>query len=119
VDSTGQVHWHDIILTAQVLSTVADLFEHKNFTQVILGDQTRSRYWQQQLQQYLPPGINIQRVDERYSSLEARQRYWQLYPPRGWQRLIPLGLRQPPRPVDDLVAIILVERFLQRLSCSE
>jgi hypothetical protein len=55
------------------------------------------------------------RVDERYSSLQARDRYWQLFPPRGLVRLLPIGLREPPRPVDDIVAILLVERYLDAL----
>ncbi|HBB34174.1 MAG TPA: resolvase, partial [Cyanobacteria bacterium UBA9273] len=41
-----------------------------------------------------------------------RDRYWQMYPPKGLQRLIPKGMRQPPRPVDDIVAILLIERYL-------
>jgi RNase H-fold protein (predicted Holliday junction resolvase) len=52
-------------------------------------------------------------VDERYSTLEARDRYWQMYPPKGIERLIPQGLRQPPRPIDDIVAILLIERYLE------
>ncbi|MDE5111236.1 MAG: resolvase, partial [Trichodesmium sp. St7_bin2_1] len=47
-----------------------------------------------------------------YSSLEARERYWQIYPPRGFVRLIPPGMRIPPKPIDDIVAIILIERYL-------
>jgi hypothetical protein len=55
-------------------------------------------------------------VDERYSSLEARDRYWQMYPPKGITSLIPQGFRQPPRPIDDIVAILLIERYLKRAS---
>ncbi|MGA1285815.1 MAG: resolvase, partial [Prochlorothrix sp.] len=31
-------------------------------------------------------------------------------------RLIPQGLRQPPRPIDDIVAILLIERYLKAQS---
>jgi hypothetical protein len=51
-------------------------------------------------------------VDERSSSQQARQRYWDLYPARGCQRLVPRGMRTPPRPIDDIVALILLERYL-------
>jgi len=51
-------------------------------------------------------------VDERYSSLE---RAIAIGRPRGFFRLLPRGLRQPPRPVDDIVAILLIERYLERL----
>ncbi len=54
-------------------------------------------------------------VDERYSTLEARDRYWKMYPPKGLYHLIPQSLRPIPRPVDDIVAILLIERYLERL----
>ena len=62
------------------------------------------------------PDLLISLVDERYSSLEARDRYWQMYPPNWLIRFIPHGMRQPPRPIDDIVAIILIERYLARQS---
>ena len=93
VDEQRSIYWHQVVSTLQVLAT-------------------GSKAWQQKLQAILPPALAIILVDERYSSLEARSRYWELYPPHFWQKLIPLGLRQPPRPVDDIVAIVLVERFL-------
>lgn len=78
---------------------------------VVLGNQTLSKVWQAELTTLLPQWSLVV-VDERYSSQEARQRYWQYYPARGWQALLPQGLRVPPRPVDDIVAVILIERWL-------
>ena len=43
--------------------------------------------------QSLSPEIEIVRVDERFSSLEAKERYWEMYPPTGLSRLIPQGMR--------------------------
>lgn len=77
---------------------------------VVLGDGTGERPWHRRLEALLP----VLLVDERHSTLAARQRYWQLYPPRGWRRLLPEGLRQPPRDWDDVVAQLLVERWLGR-----
>ncbi len=114
VDSQKNIHWHGVILTPQVSQTLTEIAETIGVDCVILGDQTQSKYWQKVLQTLLPT-LKIVTIDERYSSLEARSRYWQLYPPSLWQRLIPQGLRQPPRPVDDIVAIVLVERFLARM----
>lgn len=108
----GQAQYHEVIPTAQVLDTLQHLNQTHTIQRIILGNQTGSKQWQAQIQQHLNPCPPITLVDERYSSLEARERYWILYPPRGWQRLIPQGLRTPPRPIDDLVAILLVERFL-------
>jgi RNase H-fold protein (predicted Holliday junction resolvase) len=52
--------------------------------------------------------------DERHTTLAARKRYWELFPPRGLQRLLPQDLRQPPRDWDDVVAQLLLERWLGR-----
>ncbi len=78
---------------------------------LVVGNQTLSKVWQAQLQTLLPHWSLVV-VDEHYSSQEARQRYWQYYPPRGWQALVPQGMRLPPRPVDDIVAVILIERWM-------
>jgi hypothetical protein len=51
-------------------------------------------------------------VNEHGSTLAARQRYWDLDPPSSWTRLMPPGLRLPPRDIDDVVAQLLVERHL-------
>jgi hypothetical protein len=77
---------------------------------VLLGDGTGSDPWRRRLEACLP----VLLVDEYGTTLAARRRYWQLEPPRGWRRLLPEGLRHPPRPVDDVVAQLLVERWLGR-----
>jgi RNase H-fold protein (predicted Holliday junction resolvase) len=78
---------------------------------VVLGNGTGSSHWQQQLACLRLPVVL---VDEAGTTLAARQRYWQLEPPRGWQRLLPKGMRLPPRDVDDVVAQLLLERYLGR-----
>ncbi len=77
---------------------------------VLLGNGTGSRAWCRQLQGLAPVVL----VDERATTLEGRRRYWQLFPPRGWVSLLPPGLRQPPRDWDDVVAQVLLERWLGR-----
>ena len=76
-----------------------------------LGDGAGSHHWRAALLTWWP-ARNLQLVCEAYTSLEARQRYWRLHSPRGWQRLLPEGLRQPPEPVDDLASLVILERGL-------
>ena len=80
-------------------------------TTVVIGDGTSSKYWRQQLQAGLPETVTLVTVDEYNSTQEARDRYWVLYPPRGIACLIPAKLRSIPHPIDDIVAVILVERW--------
>lgn len=98
-----------VVASDRAIACVQEWHKTYPFEQVIMGNQTTSRQWQQQLEQAL--AVEIIPVDERNSTLEARDRYWQLFPPQGWQRLIPKGLRLPPRPIDDIVAIVLLERY--------
>jgi RNase H-fold protein (predicted Holliday junction resolvase) len=106
--------YHQVLPTAQVLAQINDLSQQYNVTRIVMGDQTTAKQWQQKLSAAFAQ-LPILLIDERYSSLEARDRYWQMYPASFLTRLIPQGLREPPRPIDDLVAIILIERYLAKL----
>jgi len=59
-------------------------------------------------------GVPIHLVDERETSRLARGLYFAEHPPRGWRRLIPIGLQLPARPIDDYAAILIARRFLAR-----
>jgi RNase H-fold protein (predicted Holliday junction resolvase) len=111
IDGSRALLYHQVLLTAEVISQISDLSQQYNVSRVVMGDQTTAKQWQQKLTIAFPD-LPISLVDERYSSLEARDRYWQMYPANFITKLIPQGLRQPPRPIDDLVAIILIERYL-------
>jgi RNase H-fold protein (predicted Holliday junction resolvase) len=59
-------------------------------------------------------GLPIHLVDEYETSRAARTLYFLDHPPRGWRRLIPIGLQLPERPIDDYAAILIARRFLAR-----
>ena len=59
-------------------------------------------------------GVPIHLVDEYETTRRARELYFAEHPPRGWRRLIPLGLQLPPGPIDDYAAILIARRFLAR-----
>ena len=108
------LHYHQVVPATEAIATIQAKCQQFPISLIVMGDQTTAKRWQQQLLQELPQSISIVMVDERYTSLEARDRYWQMYPPTGVSRLIPQGMRQPPRPIDDIVAILLVERYLNQ-----
>ena len=58
-------------------------------------------------------GIAYAFVDEHETTLRARKRYFADNPPRGWRRLVPIGMLMPPRPIDDYAAVLIAERYLQ------
>jgi len=108
------ISYHEVVLSESAISTIQSLCKQFPIDLLVMGDQTTSKSWKQRLTQSLSPALKIIQIDERYSSLEAKERYWQMYPATGLNRLIPLGMRTPPRPVDDLVAIVLIERYLNK-----
>jgi RNase H-fold protein (predicted Holliday junction resolvase) len=114
VGEDRQVICHEVIAANYAIEQVREWLQEYDVDALIMGDQTASKTWQAELQQNFPR-LPIHKVDERYSSLEARDRYWQMYPAKGLMGLLPKGMRQPPRPIDDIVAILLVERYLTSL----
>lgn len=113
IDRQKQVHYHRVVTSAEASAAIAQLCEQFPIELVVMGNLTTAKSWQQTIKSNLKTPIPVVMVDERNSSLEARDRYWQMYPPKGLKKLIPQGMRLPPRPVDDIVAILLIERYLQ------
>lgn len=112
VDATGQIVLHRICPRRDMGQVVPGVVEEYAITQLVLGDATTSRELHGELLRWLPQ-VPISIIDETGSTLAARDIYWQLHPPQGWRRLVPLSLQMPPEPVDDLAAVVLARRFRQ------
>lgn len=85
----------------------------KKLKAVVLGNGTGSEEHRQWIETALP-GYPVHVVDEKYSTEEAKALYWELYPPHGLRRLIPLGLQTPPEPLDGYAAVVQVHRFMEQ-----
>lgn len=116
MDGDRQILHHQVVLADDVLAAVRDLCQKYGVTLIILGNQTTAQQWQQKLQLEISPPRAIALINERNSSLEARSRYWEMYPPSFLEKLVPQGMRLPPRAIDDIVAIILIERYLDSIN---
>ncbi len=113
MDQNNTLYYHQVIPSSQAIFTLNNLLEKFSVNLLVMGNQTTSKQWKKRLQNELLTTISLVMIDERNSTLEARDRYWQMYPPQGLTRLIPQGMRNPPRPIDDIVAILLIERYFQ------
>lgn len=114
-----QLHYHEVVPAQEAIATIGTLRQKFPISLLVMGNQTTAKQWKQRLSEELTEALNIILVDERYTTLEARDRYWQMYPPKGLTKLLPQGMRQPPRPIDDIVAILLIERYLNRLTSAD
>lgn len=116
MNESGKILHHQVTLSDNVVGTVRFLRKKYDVDLLIMGNQTTAQQWQQRLQNEIAPPLAIALVNERNSSLEARDRYWQMFPPSFTQKLLPKGMRLPPRAIDDIVAILLIERYIKSLA---
>lgn len=108
----GEVLWRQVVETGHLVETVREKCDEYRTSRLILGNGTTSKIAEKRLREVLP-GLELKVVDEYRTTEEARKLYWQVNPPQGWRRLLPLGMQVPPEPVDDLVAVILARRELE------
>lgn len=101
-----------VVETARLEAHVRELLRSHPVGAVLVGDATGGRALAETLRALLPPGVPLHPVPEAHTSERARARYLAENPPRGLlARLVPAGMRVPPVPVDDYVAVILAETF--------
>jgi hypothetical protein len=76
---------------------------------ILVGDGTGSR---ELVAALVAMGLEPVVVGETATTLEAKSLYFHDNPPRGWQRLLPSGMRSPPVPIDDYAAFAIALRWL-------
>ena len=77
---------------------------------IILGNGTSSKSWEKKFKDLAP----IQIVEERGTTLRARSRYWELWPPGIFLRFLPRGLIVPSQYLDAVAALVLLEDYLNQ-----
>ena len=96
-----------------------DKFSHfvclwnKNFdiSNIIIGNGTNCKFIENELKQ--KNILNFKYVNEKGSTLRARFRYWEIWPPNYFIRWLPKEILFPPENLDAVVALILLEDFLK------
>lgn len=104
--------WRKIAPLESLVEVVDEALSQSKVDLLVIGSGTGSRRIIEMLRDNRA-GLNLLVVDEKDTSFQARERYWEHHPRRGLWRLVPATLRLPPDPVDDFVALILAERVLQ------
>lgn len=110
-DNQLKLLWRAIAPRADMLQHLEQAASVEPFTLVIVGSGTTSKLVVHELREHIP-SMGILVVDEKNTSLQARERYWEHNPRRGLRRILPSTMQVPPEPVDDFVAMILAERVL-------
>ena len=100
------------IASLNKLSDLVSLWNEDNqIIKIIIGDGTNSKYIESKLKRN--NFLNISYVNEKGSTLRARFRYWEIWPPNYFIRWLPKEILFPPANLDAIVALILLEDFLK------
>lgn len=112
-DNEGKIHclWRAIAPVGQVVQHMQEARGVAPFAMVVVGRGTGSKALVKAISDVIP-GTSMLLVDERDTTWQARERYWEHNPRKGWRRLLPASMQVPHVPVDDFVALILAERVL-------
>jgi len=106
-----EILWRGISSSETLAEKIDEAHEVSPFTLIIVGGGTSSKQVVHRVREHMP-SMGMLVVDEKETTLQARERYWEHHRRRGWRRLLPSTMQVPPEPVDDFVALILAERVL-------
>lgn len=116
IPSYMPVNWFDALalvgelrvsLLQPWISENPNSFSNEQITLIILGTGTGSKKIEKQLKNYYSES-KIILAEEKFTTLEARDLYWKLHPPRGFWSFLPIKLLTIPRDIDDLAAWAIV-----------
>ncbi len=110
VNANKKVLWQGVVSTDSLIAEVTVLKETFTPVAVVIGSGTGSKAIIEQIRK-TEWSVPLELVPEAHTTLLARERYLNTHPTKGWQRLLPRSLRTPPVAIDDVVAIILCERY--------
>ncbi len=85
--------------------------EDYQISKIIIGDGTNCSYIENELKR--KNIFNFDYVNEKGSTLRARFRYWEIWPPNYLIRWLPKEILFPPENLDAVVALVLLEDFLK------
>lgn len=112
LDDSGGIADRRTVERSRCVPAIVEQVEAHEVDVLVLGMGTSSRRLEEEIRGCPGWTTPIHWIDERDSTLEARRLYFELHPPRGLWRFVPVGLQSPPEPYDDLAAVILGRRYL-------
>lgn len=103
---------HKIINSEELVQIIKSLLEKYIIKTIVMGNGTSSKKKYDLLkQEFIDRDIVL--INEYRTTDKARKLYFQENPPKGWKKLIPLGMQVPPVPVDDYAAIVIGRKYLK------
>ena len=113
VDGAGQIVALHIAMTESIDQELQAFVAADKLCGIVMGDGTNNKRIGDAVRRVFPKAP-LALVGEAHSTEEARALYWQVKPPTGWRRLVPLGFLVPPEPLDAYAAVVQVRRWLSQ-----
>lgn len=113
VDEHGQIKKLHIARMERFPEELLTFCGEAKLAAVISGNGTHSKSIAQEIKRLLP-SLSLHFVEEAYSTEAARKLYWEVNPPKGLKKLVPLGLLVPSEPLDAYAAVVQVRRWLDQ-----
>ena len=111
VDAAGSILALHIAHTEHIEVELSAFAGKEQLAGIIMGDGTNSKAIGQAVSKVFA-AVPLALVGEAHSTEEARSLYWQVNPPRGWRKVVPLGMLVPSEPLDAYAAVVQVKRWL-------
>lgn len=115
VNGSGEAIFLAIVPTTNLASSLKGILGADPIEYIALGDGTNNNDIFLTIKK-INSQIKIIIVDEKNTTYDARELYWRKNPPTGWQKLLPLGLRNISKPIDDYAAWLIGKKSLTEIN---
>ncbi|MBX3097699.1 MAG: hypothetical protein KF812_12650 [Fimbriimonadaceae bacterium] len=110
-DARTRLLWRAIRPPEDLSAAIDEARGIAEFEVIVIGSGTGSRPIIEMIRES-QPGTSVMTADEKNTTQQARERYWQVNGRKWYQRLLPATMFIPKEPIDDFAALILGERVL-------
>lgn len=107
-----------IVENKDLIHKIGMYLKKHNISHVVVGSGTNSEEIKKIINEKIS-GISIIEIPEKDTTMQARRRYFDYYPPLGFLRIFPRSFLIPPYPYDDFAALIIAERFFKNYNEQE
>ena len=101
-----------VIDKEKIIDKVEIYLEKYRINNIVVGSGTNSGEIIEAIKKRFPI-IILTKITEQDTTMQARKRYFDYYPPTGLLKILPESFRIPPRPYDDFAALVIAERFFR------
>tara|TARA_Y100001968_G_scaffold87923_1_gene78963 strand:+ start:13901 stop:14338 length:438 start_codon:yes stop_codon:yes gene_type:complete len=101
----------DVVATSSLISIINLWKKRRKIDSIIIGNGTRSNDLEIEIKS--KTSIPVVLVEERNTTLRARERYWEIWPKNFFLKLLPDGMVVPLGNLDAIAALLLLEDFLK------